>query len=580
MSKSKVITLTIIGVLLAMSVLIGVSYSLWRITLTQETANTLTTSCFDVTFTEDNNISLQNAYPLYDEDGKKLTPYTFTIQNNCEAYATYNIQLEVLSSSRLASEHLKIQINEEEPVILNTLETGEVTLSEADEAYILGTGTLNLSEGKTYTLRVWLDEDVTLETEGVQNTTWSAKVTVNSSYTDEAPTAVETILAKGETDELKYDDTVDQNLRYIGADPNNYVYMGERYPDGAVKKVWEETGIQASTVEECNEQVDSILSCTNYENLGFSTEEECNNYLPTILEETYNVSSTEEFKTTYCVTKDISNQPILWRIIGVMNNIDDGTGNKETRLKIIRNESIGRYTWDNKPSGTGSSTGEYGSNDWSDSRLMMLLNPGYETPNSPIYEYEGSLYYNGKSGTCYSGSSGATVSCDFTDTGLKSVEAKSMIDDAVWNLGGMGAFLRDGVTSWSYTCERGTEVYSGHTTEWTGKIGLMYASDYGYATSGGQTASRDTCLNIELPYWSHYDDCFNNNWLLDSSQHQWTLSPSSANSYFVFVVQSNGGLTNGNADEIYCVRPTLYLASNVKISGGEGTESSPYQLSL
>ena len=38
----------------------------------------------------------------------------------------------------------------------------------------------------------------------------------------------------------------------------------------------------------------------------------------------------------------------LWRIIGVMNNIDDGTGKKETRLKIIRNEPIGNYSWDNK----------------------------------------------------------------------------------------------------------------------------------------------------------------------------------------------------------------------------------------
>ena len=28
----------------------------------------------------------------------------------------------------------------------------------------------------------------------------------------------------------------------------------------------------------------------------------------------------------------------LWRILGVMNNINDGTGKKETRLKIIRNE--------------------------------------------------------------------------------------------------------------------------------------------------------------------------------------------------------------------------------------------------
>ena len=36
-------------------------------------------------------------------------------------------------------------------------------------------------------------------------------------------TAAETILAKGETEELAYDETVDNNLRYIGANPNNYV---------------------------------------------------------------------------------------------------------------------------------------------------------------------------------------------------------------------------------------------------------------------------------------------------------------------------------------------------------------------
>ena len=35
-----------------------------------------------------------------------------------------------------------------------------------------------------------------------------------------------------------------------------------------------------------------------------------------------------------------------WRIIGAFNNVDDGTGKKETRLKIIRDESIGDYSWD------------------------------------------------------------------------------------------------------------------------------------------------------------------------------------------------------------------------------------------
>src|SRR5699024_10361697 len=37
----------------------------------------------------------------------------------------------------------------------------------------------------------------------------------------------------------------------------------------------------------------------------------------------------------------------IWRIIGVFT-VDDGTGKMEERLKIIRNESIGNYSWDNK----------------------------------------------------------------------------------------------------------------------------------------------------------------------------------------------------------------------------------------
>ena len=35
----------------------------------------------------------------------------------------------------------------------------------------------------------------------------------------------------------------------------------------------------------------------------------------------------------------------LWRIIGVFG-VDDGTGKIEKRMKIIRNESIGNYSYD------------------------------------------------------------------------------------------------------------------------------------------------------------------------------------------------------------------------------------------
>ena len=257
----------------------------------------------------------------------------------------------------------------------------------------------------------------------------------------------------------------------------------------------------------------------------------------------------------------------LWRIIGVFNNIDDGSGTKETRIKLIRDESIGKYSWDNKPSGTGSSDSIYGSNDWTDSALQEVLN------NGP--------YWNRTSGSCPSGANGATTSCDFSTNGLTE-EAKRMISDAVWNIGGSSTY-KDVTASMFYERERGTEVYYDRPIEWTGKIGLMYPSDYGYATSGGSTTNRETCLNKELYNWdsSSVSDCKNNDWLYKSGTIQWTLTSDSSYSDGVFGVASIGRVLSDGANiAIIAVSPALYLNSNVKISGGEGTEESPYQLSL
>ena len=157
-----------------------------------------------------------------------------------------------------------------------------------------------------------------------------------------------------------------------------------------------------------------------------------------------------------------------------------------------------------------------------------------------------------------------------------------MISDAVWNLGGSSTF-NDVRASMFYERERGTDVYSEHVTEWTGKIGLMYASDYGYATAGGSGADRETCLNTVLYDWddSSYSYCKDNDWLYDSSNYQWTLTPYSSTSRDVFRVYINGSVNGYNANySSYAASPALYLNSNVKISGGEGMESSPYQLSL
>ncbi len=278
----------------------------------------------------------------------------------------------------------------------------------------------------------------------------------------------------------------------------------------------------------------------------------------------------------------------IWRIIGVMNNIDDGTGKKESRIKLIRNESIGAYLWD---SSAASVNGGYGVNEWSQADLMKLLNPGYESES-----VGGSLYYNNSSGNCYSRNNG-TKACDFTITGLKT-NLKNLIGNTLWHTGTNGTnsyeSASNGLASHFYSYERSnnngkictsdnscTDTVT-RTTTWNGKIGLMYPSDYGYATSGGSTSNRASCLNKELYRWNDnsYSDCKNNDWLYNSSNWQWTISPyaHSSTASPVFAVHNTGNVDIVRAYNVGLVRPSVYLIPSTSILGGEGTPENPYEI--
>ena len=254
----------------------------------------------------------------------------------------------------------------------------------------------------------------------------------------------------------------------------------------------------------------------------------------------------------------------LWRIIGVFPT-DDGTGKIENRVKLIRSESIGNYAWDNKPSGTGSSTSFYGSNNWSDSALQVILNSG--------------AYYNRTNGNCPYGMNGTTIPCDFSDVGL-TAEAKNMIGNAKWYLGGSATY-NDVTTNMFYTRERGIAVYSGRPTNWVGKVGLMYPSDYGYATSGGDTTNKKTCLNQILINWenSNYNFCANNNWLYVNNHIQWLLTSRSDDNSLTFAIFTKGSVSSYAPINSIIIKPVVYLKSGTKMLSGTGTSSNPYTLS-
>ena len=114
---------------------------------------------------------------------------------------------------------------------------------------------------------------------------------------------------------------------------------------------------------------------------------------------------------------------------------------------------------------------------------------------------------------------------------------------------------------------------SGATT-FTGSVGLMYPSDYGY----GVLAS--DCARTIKPY-NYYVTaaCYTNNWLYQGdSTIQWLISPNSSDINTAFRVATPGYLCN-DRDSFISDRgsfsPVMALKSDVTVSGS-GTQSDPY----
>lgn len=266
-----------------------------------------------------------------------------------------------------------------------------------------------------------------------------------------------------------------------------------------------------------------------------------------------------------------------WRIIGVfLTEKEDGT--TEYLTKIIRNDSIGTYAWDNKITSSGGSNYS-GSSDWTTARLMKLLNPGYESES-----IGGSLYYNSSSGRCYTGSNNAYSSCNFTTTGLDET-SRNMTESVKWYLGALpDAVVWDGGSS-LYNDERGTQLLDNSYSEnWIGKVGLLYPSDYAYTFAYGV---QDSCYNDP-------DSCTISNAITSylykgtstSSITQWTMSPMSTsytNMYTNFLAGISGSIhaiSISGYSSTAIIRPVLYLKSSVNIVDGTGTSSDPYILEL
>ena len=270
--------------------------------------------------------------------------------------------------------------------------------------------------------------------------------------------------------------------------------------------------------------------------------------------------------------------PILYRIIGVFKDVELSDGSKQDLIKVVRKDPIGSYSWDTSSSSVngGNGVNEWSQADLM--KLLnpdYENNTDLDSEGNSIL-VNNSLYYNSGNGTCYNDYNNSTTSCDFTNIGLLS-KVHSKIETVKWNLGAVDSYHEFPDALYEYERGTGVnqEPEDGitRTTVWPGKIALMYMSDLAYATNFFVCINQQFAnyQNYSVCYDNDWLLLHNNN-----NDHT-LLSPLTWYANQVWFSGPNGYIDYWNyTSNNKMAYPTFYLANDLKIVGGLGLESDPY----
>lgn len=230
--KLATIVLSIILVLVA---LFTATYALFTNEVTSTAPNSYTTGLLDIkAISKTENISPASTLPMSDEAGESSTPYKFSISNTGNVDCIFDLKL--LSSggdTEISKRLIKVKIDNNETTTLDKLLNGTVK----DDLILMAGDSMEIE------VRVWLSEEATNDQIGK---TFNGRIVVDGEAFYEsaplvehitnlyAPTVTET--NGGESynlDVINYlmKDT-DENIRYFGATPNNYIKFNcNKYPE-------------------------------------------------------------------------------------------------------------------------------------------------------------------------------------------------------------------------------------------------------------------------------------------------------------------------------------------------------------
>ena len=597
-----IITITLVGL-----IGVGMSYAYWRFTAIQDKTNVGASKCFSIELANQaNEINLTNAYPITDAEGRKLTPYTFTLKNTCSMSAKYNLNMEMLSGTTLNSSYVAVLVNNKDIRLLSSYDAATTVIDGSTESRTLDTGVLQANSSKNYSISIWMDKSVTLS-DDAQNKVFKSKVVVDAVATQ---TAMDKIIASvdttGKCPTINSDGTVNvtsaeatdgyvcsatdaygTSYYYRGNVTNNYVKFADKYwriirinGDGTVRVIYDGTSAHTNGESSTDRQIGT--SAFNYywkkDNVQEATnspvyaDNACVGYMygnrDAIVEATSSSSSTSFTNTnTYYIAKEYNHDATTDRFtlkdpIAVLGS-------------AMTSDYVGYYT--------------FGSTSTTSSNSYVYKIFGVTAGDSSASVKYGYVRYGTSSKevaqTNTNDSTIKTYLDNWYQTNISGTENEQYLADNIFcndrsfssNNSGTGAGVSITDYRWSYfasssynnkmmlTCPQQNDAFTvSDTTNGNGAltypIGLITTDEA--VLAGGWNTS-------------------NNGYYLYSGSFYWASSPSDFRGWYAYVRGvSNGGHAGGgvSANSTVGVRPVINLKAEV-LAQGSGTAADPYHLS-
>ena len=611
------------SLLITVICIIGVSYAFFQLFLKQSDNNTLVSrTCFNTSLTENTEkIVLENAYPIVDSEGLKGTPFTFTLKNNCSSYIRLYITIDSehrgnLGTKYLDDNYIKVNISPKGTTSEQSVVLGSKKLTDLDnnrKGYIIVNTGLQANEEKSFDLRLWMDETVTLE-QGLGKS-WEGKIVVIGEASS-GPLLNETILADNEVkapittpgkevsahtlDDIT--DTLTESASSIWQ--AYYITYGTGWEANGTKFNLTGTAVTSDTyANSYSSLVGKYITSDYFDSAGSNTAGEkvtttdlkeilyivsatATDFTFKILSSNKNTteallaSAEDDYGTSYYFRGAVTNNYIefankCWRIVRV-------GGDGSVKL-ILHNDNTAVAA---NPCDAANNSASAAFARYSGTTYISVFN----------YNYDDNAYAGFKYGTTGASDYATTHANTNNSTILTNLEKwynnnlktyESVIEDNVWcndktnvtdttynpynwsNVSGLGygtnvtiygatqrlisANRSAGGTGPSLKC-------NGELSKITSKVGLITADELALAGYAAYLQNSTVYLQENTGYF----------W--------WSLSPGYfAGSAGVWDVSGGGGYFDSSyAGNTYGVRPLISLKSTTTISGGSGTSEDPY----